>query len=263
MPLSGARTLLVVALLATAGCQGLSGSPEPPSDQRAVDAVDRAQRAALNVTSYRYTVDGQVQIRDNGRTESIDIAGNGIVNVDQQRVNMTVHTRGGTRTGRRGTRVAYLDGYTLDVACARLGWARHNLTESTRWLNYTALGQQLTLLDRTAVYWNGTEVVDGVEAAVVTAQPTEQQLQTSQSLPNGNEVTRGSATFQNATVRVWISTQTGRLLKVQREIHVREEESTGVANITFHFSDYDDPTNVTRPSFEDYGSQWSDDCVGA
>lgn len=216
-----------------------------------------------DVTSYRYTIDGQVRIRHDSRSASVAITGHGLVDVERQRANVTVQTRRDTAVGHRETRVAYLDGYTLDVSCARVGWASHNLTESTRWLNYTSLGRQLALLDRTTVYWSGTAVVDGVETAVVTAHPTERQLQTGPRLPTGNAGPRGGATFQNATVRAWIDTGTGRVLRVQREIRVRGDGSTGVATITYRFSGYNDPTTVTRPSFEDYGPQWRSDCVKA
>lgn len=259
---TGSRAILVVALLVTAGCQGLYGSPDPPSDRRAVDTLHQAQQATHNISSYQYTIDGQVQIRRNSRKKSVDFTGHGIVNVDRQQVKVTVRTRGDTRVGRRNTRVAYLDGYTLDVACPISGWARHNLTETTRWLNYTSLGQQLALLDRTTVYWNGTEVVNGAETAIVTAYPSEQQLKTRESPPTGTVGAQGGANFENATVRAWINTETGRVLKVQRQIHVRGDGATGVATITYHFSEYNDPTNITRPSFEEYGSQLSGDCVG-
>lgn len=263
MARSTSRVLLFVLLVVTAGCQGLYGSAGPASDPQAVAAVAQAQQASHNVTSYRYTVDGQVRIRHDSQSKSVAITGHGVVNVNRQRANMTVHTSGDTEVGQRERRVAYVDGYTLDVACARVGWARHNLTEATTWFNYTSLGQQLALLDRTTVYWNGTEVVNGVETAVVTAHPTEQQLQTSHPLPPGTDVTRGGATLQNATVRAWIDTETGRLLNVQREIHVRGGGSTGVATITYRFSAYNDPTDITRPSFEQYGPQWEGDCVEA
>jgi hypothetical protein len=260
IPHSTPGTLVVVALLVTAGCQGLYGSSASPSDQRAVDAVDRAQEAALDVTSYRYTTDGQVQMRDDSRSRSVEQTGGGTVDVNQQRANVTVRIRGDTRVGLRETRMGHLDGYTFDVECSRLGWARYNLTESTRWLNYTPLGRQLALLDRTNVYWNGTETVDGVETAVVTAHPTERQLQTNRNLPPGTDVTQGGATVQNATVRVWINTETDRIHKARREIRVRGDGTTAVAATTFHFSEYNDPVNVTRPSFERSGSEWKGDC---
>lgn len=254
------RTLLVAVLLLTAGCQGLYGPSNAPSDQRAVEALNHTQAEVPNIKSYRFTVDGQVQIHDNSRTESVDVTGGGIVNVNRQRMNLTVGTRGDTPLGHPGPRVAYLEGYTLDMECSRMGWARYNLTESPRWFNYTPLGQQLALLDRTNVYWNGTETVNGIETAVVTAHPTEKQLQRNQNLPSGNGVTQGGANFQNATVRVWINTGTNRILKVQREIHVHGDGATAVATITFHFSDYNEPTNVTRPSFEEAGFEWEGDC---
>lgn len=253
MAYSTRRTVLVAALLMTAGCQGLSGSPNPPSDDRAVEAVSQVQEATGEITSYWFTVDGQVQIRETSRTESIEITGNGIVNVKHRRANETI-PHGDTRTMVRGARMAYVDGYTLEVECSRLGWSRYNLTESTRWLNYTSLGQQLTLLDRTNVYWNGTETIDGAEMAVVTAGPTEQQLEANRNLPTRSSVTQGSADFQSATIRVWIDRETDRIRKVQRELHVRADEVTVVATVTYRFADYNGPTNITRPSFEESGT---------
>lgn len=258
-----ARAFLFVVLIVTAGCGGLYGPSMSASDPKAVDALNHAQQASRSVTSYRYAIDGQVRIRDNGREKSVEITGHGIVNVDRQRANETVRTSGDTEAGRRDTRVAFVDGYALSVSCSRVGWARHNLTASTRWVNYTILGRQLGLLDRTNVYWSGTEAVDGVETAVVTAHPTERQLRASHNLPTGRVGTRGGATFQNATVRAWIDTETGRIRKVQREIHVRGDGTTGVATITYRFSAYDEPTDIARPSFEEYGPRWSSDCVEA
>ncbi|WP_311173562.1 hypothetical protein [Halobellus ordinarius] len=253
-------TLVVLALVVTAGCQGLYGSSAPPSDQQAVDAVTQAQEASGNVTAYRVSIDGQVEISDDSRSESVNLTGDGLVNVDRQQANVTIGAVGDTRVGLRDTRMAYVDGYTLTTECSRLGWARYNLSDSTRWFNYTPLGQQLTLLDRTNVYWNGTERVNGVETAVVTAYPTEDQLQANQNLPTGNVGTQGSATLDNATVRVWISTETHRVRKVQREIHVRGDGATGVATITFRFTDYNEPTNITRPTFEESGTEWKSGC---
>jgi hypothetical protein len=254
---------VVVVLVVTAGCQGLPGSSAPPSDQRAVDAVANAQDTSRNVTAYRVSIDGQVRIRDDSRSESIEITGEGLVNADRQQMNVTVGSRGDTGVGLRNTRMAYVDGYTLTTECSRLGWARYNLTDSTQWFNYTPLGQQLALLDRTNVYWNGTERVNGSETDVIIAHPTEDQLQANQNLPTGNIGTQGSATLDNATVRVWIDTETHQVRKVQREIHVRGNGATGVATITFRFTQYNEPTNITRPAFEDSGAEWSSGCPNA
>jgi len=260
LPRSTLCALVVVVLVVTAGCQGFTGSSAPPSDQQAVDAVAQAQDVSRNVTAYRVSIDGHVEIRDDSRSESIEIAGDGVVNTNRQRMNVTLGAQGDTQVGLRDTRRAYVDGYTLTTECSRLGWARHNLTKSTPWFNYTPLGQQLTLLDRTNVYWNGTDIVNGTETAVVTAYPTEDKLQANQNLPTGNIGTQGSATLDNATVRVWTDTETHRVRKVQREIHVRGDGATGVATITFRFTDYNEPTTITRPSFEDAGAEWSSGC---
>lgn len=257
------RALLVAALLVTAGCQAPFGSSAPPSDDRAVAAVDRAREATGGVTSYRFTVDGEVRIREAGRTESVGIRGSGVVDVANRRANETVVARGDTGPMVRDTRMAYVEGYTLDVECARLGWARYDLAESTRWVEYTTLGQQLALLDRTTVYWNGTETVDGTEVAVVTARPTEQQLEAARDLPTGGGVTQGGASVRNATVRVLIDADTGRIREVRRELHVGAGEATAVATVTYRFADYDAPTNVTRPGFEESGARWESGCPSA
>jgi hypothetical protein len=258
---SALRTTLVAVLLVTVGCQGLSGSSNPPSDDRAVEAVMQAQEATGDITSYRFTVDGQVQISENSRTESTEITGDGVVDVEHRRVNETIN-RGVQGPGYRVARIGYVDGYTFDVECSRVGWARYNLTESTRWFNYTSLGQQLTLLDRTNIYWNGTETLDGVEMAVVTAHPTEQQLEANQKLPTKSGVTQGGAIFQNATIRIWIDTETNRVRKVQRELRIRGDGATAVSTVTYRFADYNDPTNITRPSFNRSGPKWAGGCPG-
>ena len=262
MARSALGTILVAALLVTAGCQGFSGSPNPPSDDRAVEAVMQAQEASRDITSYRFTVDGQIQIRENSREESTEITGSGVVNVEDRRANETIGTRDDARVGFRERRRAYADGYTLDVECSRLGWARYNLTESTKWFNYTSLGQQLTLLDRTNVYWNGTETLDGVEMIVVTAHPAKQQIEAGQNLPTRRGVTQGGANFQNATIRVWINTETDRIHKIQRELHVSADGATAVATLTYHFAGYNEPTNITRPAFEASGTEWASGCPG-
>ena len=255
--------VLVAALLVTAGCQTPFGSSAPPSDERAVAAVDRAREATDGVTSYRFTVDGEVRIRESGRTESVGIRGSGVVDVAHRRANETVVTRGDTALVVRDTRRAYVEGYTLDVECSRLGWARYDLAESTRWVEYTALGQQLALLNRTNVYWNGTETVDGTQVAVVTARPTEQQLEAARDLPTGGGVTQGGANVRNATVRALIDTETGRIREFRRELHVGAGEATAVATVTYRFDDYDAPTNVTRPGFEESGVEWETGCPDA
>ncbi len=252
------RLLLVATLFLIAGCQGPYGQTGATSDPRAVEAVNQARQTSLNVTSYRYTIDGHVKITRNSQARTIALTGEGIVNAERQRVNLTVRSRGDTRVGHRHQRVAYVDNYTLDVACSRLGWARQNLSPSTNWFNYSPLGQQFVLLDRTNVYWNGTEMVNGVKTAVVIAHPTKQQLQTGGNLPTNVVSTEGGASIKNATVRVWIDTETNRIRKLQREIHVRGNGATGIATLTYRFSDYNEPTNITRPSFNRYGPRRSD-----
>ena len=58
---SALPALLLVALLVASGCLGLLGPSRPPSDQRALDAVNRTQAAPDDVDSYRFTLDGYVE----------------------------------------------------------------------------------------------------------------------------------------------------------------------------------------------------------
>lgn len=248
--------LFVGTLFVTAGCQGLFGPSQPPSDERAVAALDRAQAAAADVTSYRFSVDGRVEATSDGERLSRDVTGSGAVNVGERRMNATVRTRDGARS-------TYIHGYTVDTECSRIGWTRRNLTRSTRWLNYTALGQQLALLDRTNVYWEGTGSVDGTETAVVSASPTERDFRAVADAQGTGDGDPGSANIENATVTVWISRETGRVLQAHREVRVGSGGSTATASVTFRFHDYGDPVTVTRPSFGQESARWKTGCPGS
>lgn len=247
--------LLFALLLITTGCLGVFGPSRPPSDQRALDTVSRSQAAMANVTSYRFTLDGHMEATNDDESLSFDVAGSGAVNVSRQRLNATIRARESSRS-------TYITDDTVYTECSRMGWGRENLTRSIRWLNYTPVGEQLALLDRTNVYWRGTETVDGTPAAVVTAAPTKRELESVTDAKGTGETGIGTVKVQNVTVTVWMSTETDRVLKAQREIRINRGGTTATATMTFRFTDYNEPIVVTRPTFDE-DAVWTIGCPGS
>ena len=182
--------LLLAMLLVTAGCLGgVFGPSRPPSDERALD--------------------GRAEATGDDDSPSVDLSGSGAANVTRRRLNATTRARGTARS-------SYVDGHTAYTECARIGWARENLTRSAPWVDYTPLGQQLEVLDRSNVYWRGTRTVDG--------------------------------------------TETGRFLRTRSEIRVARRGATATA--TLRFTDYGEPVEVERPSFDE-DALWETGCPEA
>jgi len=260
---SATLALVLAVVLVTAGCSGLLGPSRPPSDQRALDAVNRSQEAVADVESYRFALDGHVTATDGDERGALDVTGEGVANVSRQRLNATISADDGSAPApmHDATRSAYVTGYTAYTEC-RVGWGRENLTRSTPWVDHTPLGRELALLNRTDVYWRGTETVNGTEAAVVVAYPTKGELQ---SLADAQGTTDfEDANVKNVTETVWFDTGSWRPLKVRREVRVGGgvfSSSTATATVTLRFANYDRPTTVTRPSF-DPNETWHAGCPG-
>lgn len=256
--------LLLVVALVTSGCAGVLGPSRAPSDQRAVDAVDRSRAAMQDVTSYRTEVDGHVEATGDGEQVTVDMTGDVVVDVSARQMNATGEVEDASHGGGPAfdsTQSTYVDGYTASVECPRVGWARQNLSADNPWTTYTPAGQQLALLNRTNVYWRGTETVDGVETAVVVAYPTEEELESVPGIEGRGAADFEDANLENATVTVWLDTRTDRPVKAQREIRASRGGSTATAVSTFRFTDYDEPATVTEPEFG--GSRWDTSCPGS
>lgn len=242
--------LLLTAVLVTTGCLG--GPSQPPSDQRAIETLNDSQDTMAEVTSYRTTVDGRVDAAGNDEEISLSVTGTVTVNATTQQMNATAGVRGGRDVaGRSATRQSYLDGYTAYTECARIGWARQNLSESRSWHTYTPVGQQLSALNETNVYWNGTKSVDGTEAAVIVAYPTKEDLQAVPNVRSGGTSDLAGANLENTTLRVWVDTDTGRPLKARRHIRVSKGGNTATATVTYRFTEYNEPTAVTLPEHDE------------
>ena len=256
---SALAALAVAGLLLTGGCLDPFGPTRPPSDERALNAVDRSRDALDDVSSYRTTVDGRLTATAGDDNDTADVAGSVAVDVSARRMNATSRVRG--RLTGSTVRRTFVTGDTVYTECSRMGWSRRNRSAETPWVSYTPAGQQLALLERSNVYWRGVERVGDTEAAVVVAHPTAREFE---SVPGGRRTATavfGGATVDNATVTVWLDTDSWRPVKAERTVTVSGRGTMAAASVTFRFTDYDDPVAVTRPSFDE-DAVWQLGCPG-
>ncbi len=248
-------------LLVLGGCLGLGGSPQPPSDDRAVRALDRAHEAVEELDSYRATTDGRVDVSANEESLSVDFTVEETVNVSARTLLATAEISGERGSPiESGTRTTYLADTRAYVECARMGWGSHNLSADRPWIAYTSLGQQLALLNRTNVYWAGPETVNGTDAVVVEAHPSKEALQAGPAIQSSSMTDFEEGSVDNATIRVWLSNETDLPLQATRDIDISRDGATATATGTLRFFDFGDPANVTRPAFD--GTLWELGCPG-
>lgn len=243
-PIAG---LLVAWLLVTAGCSGVLGEQREPSDTRAQDALNRSRATLEDVNSYRVTHDGTARMVGDDREVSAALNGDIAVNVTSREMNSTAQVEDPT-TPMPGVRRTYVNGYTALTECRLAGWGRRNLSESRDWFDHTPIGEQFAVLSRTPVYWVGTDRLNGTEAAVIVAHPTKKELLAGAGVWTLEPREPAQANFRNATLRLWISTETWRPLRIHRESNWRVGGASVTLSATWRIGAYDKSTNVTRPS---------------
>ena len=257
-PLAAATVAL---LLLSAGCLGGSGTDRAPSDQRALDALDRARAAMDDVRTYRTSIDGRVEASTDDEQVTFGLDGEVRVNATARRMNATASLVGLPTSGfSEGQSTTYVDNYTAHIECSRIGWERQNLSQSEPWLTYTPIGQHLELLNRTNVYWRGTETVDGRNASVVVGYPTKADLEAVDVRSVGMTEQMASSNLENVTVTIWLDAATDRPIQVRRDIRGTQDGVSAHANGTFLFQDFDEPTHLTEPEFGDV--IWEGGCPG-
>lgn len=240
--------LLLASLLVTSGCLGFLGESRPPSDQQAQDALDRTRSALADVSTYRARSNGSATMTADRREETVTLSGEVLVDVSAREMNSTGQVSDTFLAG-TGVRRSYVTGYTAYTECRLTGWGQRNLSESRQWFEYTPIGEQLAVLEAAPVYWRGTERLDGTETAVVVAHPTKEELQEAPGLWSLEPEDYGEARFRNATLRLWVSTETWRPRQIRRETTWGTSGADVTLSATWQF-DYDAPVVVTRPSFE-------------
>lgn len=242
--------LFVAALLVTGGCLGFVGESRPASDQRALDTLNRTQAAVANVTSYRASSNGTAEMSNEDDRVAVAYGGSVLVNVTTRELNATGRVNESYYAPPVDRRT-YVTGYTAYTECKLAGWGRRTLSESRPWVEYTPLGDQLAVFNRTPVYWQGTQRLNGTETAVIVARPTKAELDSSPGLWSPKPENPESATFRNATLSLWVSTETWRPVRTRWETNWRADGADVTLTATWRFGGYDAPANVSRPSFEE------------
>jgi hypothetical protein len=256
---------LVLALVLLSGCSALgfqSGeTPAPPSDQRALDALNRSQSALDDLESYRFSTEATVSVAADGESRTVAVDGDGAVNLTTRRMRSTFEFDDTGSSLRPGERTTYVVGDTVYAACGGPtgGWERRNVTADD-WADATPLGRQLALLESTNVYWRGTETVNGTEAGVVVGYPSKEELATT-SAATRDSVNWDRVTVQNATVRLYVDTDTGRPLKSVQRVDIEMRGASGTATFELAYWGFDRPVDVSVPG-EVYDRVWHGGCPG-
>lgn len=239
--------VLLAVLLATSGCAGLFGEERAPSDQRAADALNRSRAALENVSAYRAHQEGFGEMVGDDREVRADVRGEIAVNHTAREMNSTGRVDDPS-SPLPGVRRTYIDGYTALTECRLSGWGRENLSADRDWFAYTPIGEQLSALDRAPVYWVGTERLNGTEAAVIEAEPTKAELLAASGAWSFAPEDPEEANFVNATVTVWLSTESWLPLQIRRVSHWKSGGARVTLAATWRFSGYGEPIEIERPS---------------
>jgi hypothetical protein len=242
--------LLLAGVLVTSGCLGFLGDSRPESDQQALDALNRTRAALDNVTSYRALNTGTATMTNGDERTAVAIDGQVRVNVSAREMTSTGRVNDTFLVG-TGTRRTYVDGYTAYTECKLTGWGRETLSQSRDWSAYTPIGDELAVLDGTPVYWEGTERLNGTETAVIVAHPNRQELDAAPSVWSMGPEDPEEANFKNATLTLWVDTETWRPVQTRRSSNWGADGANVNLTATWQYDDYDEPANVTRPSFNE------------
>lgn len=87
------------------------------------------------------------------------------------------------------------------------GWAVEELDGDVEWVNRTPAVRQLSLLESGSLYWNGTEIVDGERAVVITGEPTADTLTEYQD--EKSQLPFGGPSVDDAELRARLNADTG------------------------------------------------------
>ncbi len=236
--------LLLAGLLLTSGCLGYTDDTRPPSDEEALDAVERSRSALDDVTAYRAVINGTTSATSDDQQVTVPVRGDTVVNVSNRKISGSMHVRDETRR-------FYVTDWTAYSECRLTGWGRQGLPAAGRWIDLTPAGEQLALLNRTAVYWEGTAKLDGTETAVIRAHPDESEFVAGPNVVGIRPTDPDAVNIVNTTVTVWISTETWRPVRSQRTLVLEKGGATATLNATWQFTKYNEPLNVTRPAINE------------
>jgi len=238
------QRLVLAACLAVllAGCGAFVGDSPPPSDERAVTAIEAANTSVAAVESYQFEMEMHVVASDGDRSQTVRVDGGGAVNVSAKRMQATTRTRDQTVA-------SYVDGYKAYQECQDPwgGYAVENVSRSEPWAIATPLHRQLLLFDRSNVYWQGNETVNGNRTVLVTASPSTETLQSVMERRQGT-VDLDRSSIENATARVWLDPETNRPVQSELRLKISQRGATATATLTLRYGAYGTPVSVSVPS---------------
>lgn len=253
--------LLLVALVALAGCSGGGGTaPEPTTDQQTAAGsanateIKRAATAAMaDVRTYRLDANIATVVSSNNLQRRTVTNSTGVVNrsADELRMNRTV-----TVAGRSNSVTTYVVNETLYQRSPRYTtaysskWVKRTISENfaQRWSALDTLTRQRELLNVSDVELVGEETVDGTETYVLQARPDPAQYE-----DLSTNVTRQQVdSVRNISVTYWLATDTYRPVESDATINstatLRGREVSLHQELTIRFSGYGDDASIRLPA---------------
>ncbi|SDX82161.1 hypothetical protein [Halopenitus persicus] len=248
--------LSLALLVVLAGCTALPfGDDRPPSDDRALETLDRTAAAASDVETYRFEARMRASATADDRERTATAEGSGAVNVSAERLRATTRVDDGDGPLAAGgeneaTIETYVDGNTSYRQCRPpwSGWAVESVPESDRWRDATPLSNHLTLLERSRVYWRGDRTVDGNRTVLIEAYPTRETIQSlAERRQTAGETGLADASLENATARLWVDPETDLPVRSRLRLEIARGDATATATLTTTYRGYGEPVSVTIP----------------
>lgn len=237
------RLVLAVCFVALfAGCGTFVGDSPPPSDERAVAAVEEANSTVATVEAYRFGMDMHVTASDGEQSRTVRVAGEGAVNVSEKRMQATTRMQDQTVK-------SYVDGYKAYQGCQKPwgGYAVENVSHSEPWATATPLHRQVLLFERSNVHWRGNETLNGNRTVLVTASPSAETIESLMNRRQAGDVGLNRGSLENATARLWLDPDTNRPVQSELRIKISQRGATATATITVQYTDYDERMSVSIP----------------
>jgi len=237
------RLVLAVCLVSfLAGCGAFMTDSPPPSDERAVTAVEEANSTVAAVEAYRFEMEMHVTASDGEQSRTVRVDGDGAVNVSEKRMQATTQMQDQTVK-------SYIDGYRAYQGCQDPwgGYAVENVSRSKPWATTTPLHRQLLLFERSNVYWRGNETFDGNRTVLVTASPSTETIRSLMDRRQAGDMELRRGSLENATARLWLDPETNRPVQSELRIQISQRGATATATITVQYSEYGDPAAISIP----------------
>lgn len=237
-----ALLIVVFATVLTAGCIGaFSGSGDDPvREQQAENLLETAQDTLAAADSYEAEATAAVTVSATGESEQI-VSGT-------ERVNLTDRTGVYSVSGPDVSGDVYIDDRTMYAECPDPwgGWGQETIPEDATWTDEaTTVGSMLSLLETGDLHYNGTELRDGTEAVVLVGSP---DVTAADSVGGtaGPDIP-SEANIEDATLRMWIDTETDRPIASVYEVTVTADDETATATLRTEALGYDQPVSVSVP----------------